>query len=444
MQIQTGATYRIQEHALSAYSRKEADAASATPALHRLITLQPKGWVIVASDDAATLVLGYGTSPIDPRHLPPEFVRWMTQVDHAIRTKIDTAHAPKEHRLSSASPHPSSWTRLKKPPSSFVSHTPHALSAAYPYRIQPLLWLGGTEETGIRWSQGEYYNAQCPVDGKSLEGGHALTGCVATAMGQVLRYYRKPIVGSGTYGYSNSVANHYQHDYGYQFADFGSTAYAWDVMPTQLTDASTPAEREAVSTLLYHLGVSVGMDYGYGIGSDGSQDGGSLALYTDPEGGPAADTALKNYFGFTTVWARAFDYRYSEWKQKIITSLRNGNPVLYGGSSSFSGGHAFVLDGYAMGGRDAYFHFNWGWNGEANGQFTLMAITPEGNNFSDEQQALFFVPETHTADDGYADTIGGGCSYNPHNPDIDLLMLLMVLATGLYPWFRTVRRPRMR
>ncbi len=414
---------------------------NATAHAYRIIELEPKGWVIVSADDVANPIIGYGQSPIHIHKLPPEFSHWMQGVDKQIKTAVSAASDPGNVKFgSNRSPLQSQWARLKKEPTNTALSSSTGLSA-YPYAVKPLLWLGGTEATGIQWNQGKYYNAKCPLENKSTENGRALTGCVATAMGQVMRYYKKPTVGRGSFGYSDTKANHYQHDYGYQFANFGSTAYDWDSMPIELNETSTQAQIDAVSTLLYHAGVSVGMDYGYGIGIDGSQDRGSLSTYHDPQGGSAADTALKKYFGFAATYKNAYDYRnnYNGWKSMIKQSLRGGNPVLYGGlNSTGSYGHAFVLDGYATVGNEDYFHFNWGWGGEANGQFTLKNLTPEGNDFSYYQRAIFFGMTSETNSDGNG--LGGGCTYNPKNKGFDLMLVLMLLMAGAYPLTRKYLR----
>ena len=411
---------------------------NATAHAYRIIELEPKGWVIVSADDIANPIIGYGQSPIHTHNLPPEFAHWMAGIDKQIQTAVLAASDPESAKFGTASPLQSQWVRLKKKPVNTALSSSTGLSA-FPYTVKPLLWLGGSEATGIQWSQGEYYNAKCPAEPKSMEAGRALTGCVATAMGQVMRYYKKPVVGTGSFGYSTSDPTKYQHDYGYLFADFGSTNYDWNNMPTKLTAASTEVQIAAVSTLLYHAGVSVGMDYGYGLGADGSQDGGSLSSYHDPQGGPAADTALKNYFGFTVKAEHGSDYSYAAWKTKIKTSLNNGNPVLYGGlNNTGTSGHAFVLDGYAVGNGDDYFHFNWGWGGEANGQFTLLNLTPNGNDFSYNQQAIFFSG-TNGSNNGGGGT-GGGCTYNPENKGFDLMLILMLLMAGAYPLSRKYLR----
>ena len=419
MQLKTGVPYHVKKPRTLA-----ATATQGTPPAYRLIELEPHGWVIVASDDVAKPIIGYGRSPVDAASLPPAFSAWMGQVDRAIKSAIKKNTEKTE--LGAAPSPASEWARLKQDPAAFASRNHSQKLGDSPYVVAPLLWLGGSSETsGILWNQDTYYNDLTPFDTNG-ENNHALTGCVATAMGQIMRYYQAPAHGTGSYAYSDTTANGYQHDYGTLSANFGATTYDWANMPTQLTDASTPAQVAAVSTLLYHAGVSVGMDYGTGVG-----DGGSLSAYHDPTGGAAADTALRNYFGFTQAeWQQQSTYTINAWVALLKDSLDNQNPILYAGTGT--GGHAFVLDGYAA---DDTFHFNWGWGGQFNGQYALTNLNPGPYSFTNQQQAIFLSGATRT-DTDTTTTTGGGCTYNPHNQGIDLLMVLMALLALMYPFGR--------
>jgi hypothetical protein len=427
MSSKTGLSFQVKSAPL-ADAVQAAENPAEAPA-YRIVQLEPKGWVIVASDDVARPVLGYGESAVDVTSLPPAFVSWMGGVDKQIKAAVHQAESKSNPQLGAhSSPFLSEWERLKQTPQSNEKLSTQKLGAVY--IVPPLLWLGGNDEnSGILWSQGEYYNAKAPEDPNSVEDGRALTGCVATAMGQVMRYYGKPTKGTGSFSYDNSRANlqydpnGFQHDYGVQSANFGATTYDWANMPVSLDATSTPAQVEAVSTLLRHTGVSVGMDYGTGRG-----DGGSLSLYHSSKGDPAADTAMKKYFGYDAEWKYGGDFTYVEWTDLVKASLDNGNPILYAGSNQAgTGGHAFVLDGYTS---DDRYHFNWGWGGQLNGAFSLLGITPSGSDFSYGQQAVFLNGAATGPGGG---TTGGGCSYNPHNKGMDMIMMLMVLLAAFYP-----------
>jgi hypothetical protein len=316
----------------------------------------------------------------------------------------------------------------------------------------------GSDEKGIRWGQAAFcnsestcnsakanYNAKTPDDTRGI-GGHALVGCVATAMGQVMRYYGEPIQGEGFFRY-------YDNSYGWLYANFGETIYQWSSMPYELDESSTPDEVNAVSTLLYHTGVSVEMEYGANA---------SNAYYYQPNDKPSAVKALKTYFGYTNaVYAERVsalrdgsvrtNYGWEEWEEILKSSLDAGDPILYGGTGT--GGHAFVMDGYRT---DGTYHINWGYNGVANGWYRLSSLGFNRNgyeyDFSNNQQAVFLNRKGTVEVDSYDSTydsdydpdydpdldpeFGGGCTYNPHAVGMDGLMLLMIVLALVYPFGR--------
>ena len=424
MQEHTGKTFQVKKPlGVSAQN-------NVTQPAYRIIQLDPKGWVIVSGDDVARPVIGYGESPINTADLPTTFSSWMHNVEKAIsaaKTKQDTQKlgAGKTREFFE------SWQHFKQAPGT-VSTEKSSKNLGVSVTVKPLLWKDGEGEgSGILWGQGAEsvkYNVKVPVDNDGPNG-HALTGCVATAMGQVMLYYKQPVVGTGSHSYTISQPD-YQHNYGSQYADF-SIAYDWDNMPDKLTATSTAAQVEAVATLLYHAGVSVEMDYGNG---NGRTDYGSFAAYHDPYGSAAADTALRNYFGFTVKWhARSEEYRNNStaWKMLLNKSLNDANPILFGGIGN-NGGHAFVLDGYASNGA---YHVNWGFDGFANGWYFIDHLAPKdtGYDFSQYQQVILFNEVGGDNVNHNKSGSGGGCTYNPHNKGIDLMLVLMIVLAGLYP-----------
>ncbi|MDD3741979.1 MAG: C10 family peptidase, partial [Bacteroidales bacterium] len=204
------------------------------------------------------------------------------------------------------------------------------------------------------WNQGCGYNAQCPVDGAG-PCGHVYTGCVATAMAQVIRCNEHPVNGTGTYCYTHSV-------YGEQCADFSATTYDYASMP----DGSGNAD---VAELMYHCGVSVNM--GYSPTGSGAYSG-------------SVPTALKNYFDYkNVVLVNKSNYTDDTWNTILRREIDNSRPIYYSGHGS--GGHAFVFDGYQ--GLD-YFHVNWGWGGSSNGYFYCNDLTPGSYDFTSSQAAV--------------------------------------------------------
>jgi hypothetical protein len=214
---------------------------------------------------------------------------------------------------------------------------------------------------GTSWDQNRYYNSFCPVDDEG-PGGHALAGCVATAMAQVIKYWEYPAQGTGSHSYNS--------DYGVLSADFGNTTYSYALMPGRLTSNTPDDQVQEVAKLIYHCGVSVDMIYGSNT---------SGAYISD------IPNAAHTYFGYgNSSYIEKINYSASEWDSIIKSQLVSLRPVIYRGESNASG-HAFVCDGYD---EQNYFHFNWGWGGSNNGYFQMSNLTPGNHNYSYYQGAI--------------------------------------------------------
>ncbi len=227
------------------------------------------------------------------------------------------------------------------------------------------------------WGQGCFHNEVCPMDSMG-PCGHVSAGCVAIAMAQIMYYYKYPVKGCGALSYSCPP-------YGNLSANFGQTYYLWNEMTDTLHE-SVPS----VAQLIYNCGISVKMQYGAHL---------SLARNTD------AAEALNQFFYYpSATYVRRDKYSEEEWLSMIKENLDKHHPVYYAGTSDL-GGHAFVCDGYD---NDGFFHFNFGWDGVADGYYAL--DDPSGfsetqfaiNNFypiseifinSDEHNIIYVSPE---------------------------------------------------
>ena len=226
------------------------------------------------------------------------------------------------------------------------------------------------------WNQDYPYNNLCPwLD----EGYRGYTGCVATAMAQVMKYHEWPEQGTGSHTYTDPYCGQTLS------ANFGETTYRWDLMPNDYDGSWTDEQIEAVATLMAHCGVAVEMMY---------QPDGSGAYSSDVPG------ALVNYFGYAkdVIYLERDYYTQNEWIGMVKDELDAGRPLYYSGTSS-SGGHAFVLDGYNT---DGYFHVNWGWGAYLDGYFLIATLDP-----GDSQGIGGSV-------DGYA--YSQGAIFNMHRP----------------------------
>ncbi len=306
------------------------------------INFEEGGFVLVSATDAAIPVLGYSPEgEFSLQDQSPSMLHWIKgyelQLDEIIRDDIPATPGIVNE-----------WSAL-------MNYSPADSPNTREIRgVEPLL--------PSRWNQGSPYNDLCPEDNTG-PGGHVYSGCVATAMSQIIYYWRYPLQGIGSSGYYS--------DYGYLFVDFSEAEYRYE----EMTNSITAADHYEMAEIQYHCGVAVDMMY------SGS---GSGAYSFD------AATALRNHFGYsnTLTLKSKDDYSDVAWADLMKQNLDNGWPMYYNGYGS--GGHAFNLDGYQ---GDDYFHFNWGWGGTANGYFYLNNLNPNGSNFNEGQGAIVnFVP----------------------------------------------------
>lgn len=295
-----------------------------------------KGYLVSPADDRFPALLGYSdTGRIDADNIPPQMQWWLSEyareMDYAIRNGLATSQ-PENMQMPGMVP---ANTMAKAP------RTP----------IAPLL------ET--KYNQSEPYNNQCPVINyeNGSEWGRAVTGCVATAMAQMMRYHKYPQTGQGSHSYTCNPSG------GQSFVesmDFSTVTFDWaNMLPVYTYGNYTDTQADAVALLMHACGVSVDMGYTPNESGASSQ---------------AVPVALERYFKYDSSIAYASRTLFSnaEWEQLVYNELAASRPVQVSGSGS-QGGHAFVCDGYQ---GDHYFHFNWGWGGTSDGYFMFCALNP--------------------------------------------------------------------
>ncbi|MDD3914317.1 MAG: C10 family peptidase, partial [Bacteroidales bacterium] len=318
------------------------------------------GFVIVSGDDCATPVLGYSTENNFVVENMPENIKsylqdYAEQIDFAKQKKIVDAEAQKE------------WKTLL-----FEGDIDKSIFERNSRAVTPLLTT--------TWNQSPYYNNLCPRTGSNK----AVTGCVATAMAQIINYWEYPTQGTGTHSYTDDT-------YGNQSVNFANTTYQYSLMPNYLNGSSSPQQINAVATLMYHCGVAVNMDYS-------TNSSGAFGL--------AARVAFVNHFGYNVSTSLADRNRYAltTWQTLLKGDLDASHPVYYSGSGD-DGGHAFVCDGYD---NSNYFHFNWGWSGSNNGYFAIDALNPGTYQFNSNQSAIVnIVPATSSSLTAFLHNIDG-------------------------------------
>lgn len=283
------------------------------------------GFVIVGGDERAEEILGYSENgPFDYDTAPDNFKWWLSQYDveihQAIINNVSIAQSNRRVKARGAS----------------RADVPELIST--------------------KWDQSTPYNNKVPSLGPNYTGDYALaTGCVATAMAQVMNKHQWPQQGAGS--------NSYTGINGLTFAaDFGSTTYDWANMIDQYKSGQyTQSQADAVATLMYHCGVSVNMKYGQLV-SGGSSASSSHIPY-----------ALSTYFGYdkSALCLNRNYYTDEEWFDLVYSELAEGRPLLYGGQDYYGGGgHEFVCHGYRA--SDQKFAINWGWSGSCDGYFTML------------------------------------------------------------------------
>ena len=286
-----------------------------------------KGFVIVSGDDRLPEVIGYATSgtmaednmPIQLKSLLDAFEKQYGEMA-GDDTRLESAMAERMALAES--------------------------SAAAKVTVTPLLG-------NIEWDQGTPYNKLCPT----FTNGQAVTGCVATAMAQVIRYYRYPTQ------LKNNIPS-YTSKSGFTSSEItaSSTTYDYDKMLGQYVSGNYSDEQaSAVATLMLHCGCAVQMEYGVA---------GSYAITS------STSHVLGAYFGYdksTLAFVDRCDYSLEEWCSIIDHELSNNRPIIYEGRTLSNAGHAFVCDG-ANG--DGFYHINWGWSGSGNGYFDISLLNP--------------------------------------------------------------------
>lgn len=291
-----------------------------------------KGFTIVSGDDRLPEIVGYSSQgSYDENNLPEGFVSFMKAYQN-LYNKVNLGDAEALKNLAEIK----AWRNKKN------------ASAASTSAVAPLLG-------NIEWDQTSPYNNMCP----KYDSVHvAATGCVATAMAQVMAYYKYPKqLKADIPGYVNRW-NGIPMEIPTITQEEG--IYDWDnMLPKYNKEANaTQQQKDAVAKLMYHCGAAVRMSYG-------------------PESGAAVSSSkLAKYFGYDAdlmMDLSRSSFTLDKWMQIIDAELAAGRPVLYGGQSS-ENGHQFICDGKD---ENGLYHINWGWSGNQNAYFDLSILNPE-------------------------------------------------------------------
>lgn len=306
--------------------------------------INDKGFIIVSAEDAVEPVLGYSfETSYRTEHQSPEFIFWMNTYKNQIIYVRAANILPGTTIIAK-------WNHL------LVTSATALTDLLAPLDVAPMVTCN--------WNQDFPYNNMCPPDASCTgsDQGHVLVGCVATAMVQLMYYWRYPLTGQGNH------CDYYTYNGQTYCANFDTTHYYWNGMTDNSLQQCDP---EAL--ISYHAAVGVNMDFGCNA---------SGAYVT------SVPTALQSYFKY----ASSVNYQgrmgdSTTWKNTLRANLDAGEPLMYTGQGP-DGGHAWVCDGYQ---GSNFFHFNWGWGGYENGYFSINNIDPAPYTFNNAQGAVLDI-----------------------------------------------------
>ncbi|MBR6202572.1 MAG: C10 family peptidase [Bacteroidaceae bacterium] len=321
-------------------TRRAADAAE--PAYYVFVREEGAGFVIVSGDDALPELVAYS----DQTSFPSE-----GEIHPALSGFLDTYASMVEAVRNGEE----------------VVTMSQRVDAAVPV-VEPLC--------KTQWSQGNPYNALCPLD----EGKRSMVGCVALAMAQIMKYHEWPLHGTGKVSYTPSTVKELQ------VVDFSQSTYQWKVMLNTTAELKADAEAaEAVAKLCYDCGVSSRMEYG--AEESGTYDDYAIQSMYENFGYKASTIQILYRDCFATQ---------QEWNAIWKAELDAGRPILYSGLSK-SGGHEFIIDGYDSNG---FVHVNWGWGGDFDAFYDIAILdaTP-AMSFTDAQAMIVGIEPDYTGTD---------------------------------------------
>ena len=308
-------------------------------ACYYIFNVGDTGFVILAADDNYRPVIGYSyNGTFNPDDMAPALADYLEGVRQGVMRASQHSSATVEVAAD--------WAMLERCGRLVSRH-------------------GGREDEFLvktTWNQNYPYNYFCPA-GEGGPGGHCYAGCVATAAAQVMKFWNHPVHGQGSYTYTPED----HPEYGPLTVNFGEATYDWDNMPNSITSDSPMEQIEAVAQLIYHVGVSVDMNYR--PTSSGAVTG--KLCQTMPA-----------YFFYTDRMDNLYreDYIHEAYMQLLIDAVDMGWPMAHRG-----GGHAYVIDGY-----NDYdmVHINWGWSGSGDDWYNI-----DEHNYAEGESVIYnYVP----------------------------------------------------
>ena len=348
------------------------------------------GFVIVTAEDAVKPILGYSTKN---KFVIPEN---STNIDYWLKYRTKEISSVISQNLVATVKTANEWAKYTGSNSSTAKLNNN--SSVQTAGVQPLVQTTWNQNGG----GSVQYNNLCP--------GGSVTGCVATAMAQIMRYWSYPAQGMGSSSYNEQKSTGDYENYGVLSANYGATTYNWASMPLNASNAN-------VAQLMFQCGVSVNMDY------SPSESGAWVITGDNPV---CAQHSYITYFGYDPNIIQGLyrsGFADADWIALIESDLNIGRPVQYVGDDPTQGGHTWVCDGYDA---NDNLHMNWGWGGSDDGYYTLDQFTTAGgfDPINNNEILMGIVPLAKNALDigvpAITAPVGSYCGTNSFNPVIQL------------------------
>ena len=314
-------------------------------ALFHVVGLEPAGFVIVAADDSVEPIIGFAEEgAYDPCQTCP--LAALVNNDLAGRVQSATEpqgspHAVKDLRLST-SPTQDKWLMLEQLAEGPDGDLPaKGISAVSDVRVSPL--------SQTRWDQGSICSGSRPCYNYYTPNRYP-SGCLATALAQLMYYHQYPPYGVGTGSFTVRVDG-YGQTLSLRGGNGSGGTYLWDLMPLACDCLTTETQRQAVGAVL-----RCRRRVPYGIRAPGLFFHGALRQDGDRE-----HLRVRQRHRRRQLWlAQLLEHRRRP-DQHDQPQPGRGMPVLLGVIGT--GGHGVVVDGYGYNFGTMYHHLNIGASG---------------------------------------------------------------------------------
>ncbi len=201
---------------------------------------------------------------------------------------------------------------------------------------------------------------------------HYAAGCVAISMSTLLHYYRWPLVGTGSYSYTDSRGS----STGTYSSTFSNIHFKWSEMLDRYRyKRSSTAQRKAAGELAFQVAISLSMNF--------EPTGSTSNVNRIPRAG-------KNYFRFDGVEKSPSSKSF--WDM-LDFNMAHRIPAIFAIKNDKGGGHSIVCDGLKIDENNVYYyHLNMGWWGSSNGWYRIRDSWDAGGYNAITDGIFYFLP----------------------------------------------------